>query len=557
MRSTVTRPPGLRRTGAQILLLYDQLLLFMPGPVVTLHRAVAVAEVKGPSAALQSIEGLGLDRYHLFHASGRISAAPQQTHGSSRGLCGGAVLRTEPGGARFPAAPVRGDVAGLTGARPTAQAPRLVANPSPKPQRPKSKATRGTIWPRPGLKVRKGGPMPSTTTSTTSGLTTTAGAPVPLCGVRVDAEISGLCAHVEVTQRYANREPLPIEAVYVFPLDEGAAICGFDAQIDDVLVVGRIEERSSAFEEYDRAIAAGHGALLLDEERPDIFTASIGNVPPGKEVRVRIRYVTELRADGGSVRFVVPATISPRYIPAEDDSARYDGAGILTPPLAWHVPYGLISTSASGSGGAHSKTGRDVPASTEGTSEDGTTILAPTLPDHLMGLESPSHPIRVTWQDAVATVSLAHAETALDRDFVLAVDAQVLATPRAWIESAEDGTAAIAIAFCPRLAEVTAPSEVIFIVDRSGSMGGTSIAEVRKALRLCLHSMVPDSRFNIIGFGSSVAPLFPESRGYDDETSGGRVTTWIRCKPTSAAPRFCRPCRSRSTVRVRHDSSGT
>ena len=40
----------------------------MPGPVVQLHRAVAVAEVQGPSAALQAIEGLDLDRYHLFHA---------------------------------------------------------------------------------------------------------------------------------------------------------------------------------------------------------------------------------------------------------------------------------------------------------------------------------------------------------------------------------------------------------------------------------------------------------------------------------------------------------
>jgi RNA polymerase sigma-70 factor, ECF subfamily len=52
----------------QILRLYDQLLLFMAGPVVRLHRAVALAEVEGPSAALQAIEGLGLDRYHLFHA---------------------------------------------------------------------------------------------------------------------------------------------------------------------------------------------------------------------------------------------------------------------------------------------------------------------------------------------------------------------------------------------------------------------------------------------------------------------------------------------------------
>ena len=53
---------------AQILELYDQLSAIAPGPVVSLHRAVAVAEVHGPAAALAVIEDLKLERYHLFHA---------------------------------------------------------------------------------------------------------------------------------------------------------------------------------------------------------------------------------------------------------------------------------------------------------------------------------------------------------------------------------------------------------------------------------------------------------------------------------------------------------
>ena len=53
---------------AQIVALYDQLLAFTPTPVVALHRAVAVAEVAGPEAALALVEVLDLDAYHLFHA---------------------------------------------------------------------------------------------------------------------------------------------------------------------------------------------------------------------------------------------------------------------------------------------------------------------------------------------------------------------------------------------------------------------------------------------------------------------------------------------------------
>ena len=52
----------------QILLLYDQLLASAPSPVVTLNRAVAVAEVEGPAAALAIVDGLDLDGYYLFHA---------------------------------------------------------------------------------------------------------------------------------------------------------------------------------------------------------------------------------------------------------------------------------------------------------------------------------------------------------------------------------------------------------------------------------------------------------------------------------------------------------
>ncbi|NUS74678.1 MAG: RNA polymerase sigma factor [Streptomyces sp.] len=52
----------------QILQLYDQLTVLAPGPVVALNRAVAVAEVEGPQPALDLVDGLALDGYHVLHA---------------------------------------------------------------------------------------------------------------------------------------------------------------------------------------------------------------------------------------------------------------------------------------------------------------------------------------------------------------------------------------------------------------------------------------------------------------------------------------------------------
>ena len=313
--------------------------------------------------------------------------------------------------------------------------------------------------------------------------------PVPLAGVSIEARISSFCAQVVVTHRYVNRETTPIEAVYVFPLDEGAAVCGFEAIIDGTLVIGEVKEREQAFEMYDDAIEQGHGAFLLDEERPDVFQASVGNLLPGKEVLLKLTYVTELAIAGGRLRFTIPTTVSPRYAPAEDRSAtgRPDSEA-LNPPVAWRVPYGLSLS------------------------------VQLAMPGTIAGIESPSHPIAVTLDGGDATVTLAQAEAALDRDFVLSIDARGLDAPQALVERDDEGREAVAVAFAPRFDTASAPSEVIFVVDRSGSMEGTSIAEVRNALQLCLRSMLPGCRFNIVGFGSTYEALFPESRAYEQHT---------------------------------------
>ncbi|HKT01966.1 MAG TPA: sigma-70 family RNA polymerase sigma factor [Rugosimonospora sp.] len=61
-------PDAAATDWGQIVRLYDQLLAVTPGPVVALHRAVAVAEVAGPAAALTIVDGLALDGHHLWHA---------------------------------------------------------------------------------------------------------------------------------------------------------------------------------------------------------------------------------------------------------------------------------------------------------------------------------------------------------------------------------------------------------------------------------------------------------------------------------------------------------
>ncbi|KAF0469430.1 vWA-like protein [Gigaspora margarita] len=130
--------------------------------------------------------------------------------------------------------------------------------------------------------------------------------PVPLQNVSVEANIVDMITETTVCQTYKNVEQNTIEAIYKFLLHEAAAVCGFEAEIDGKRKVKEVvKEAKQAAKEYDEAIQQGHGAYLLEEQHPDIFQCSIGNITAGQTVVIRITYVTELKHDAEteSIRF--------------------------------------------------------------------------------------------------------------------------------------------------------------------------------------------------------------------------------------------------------------
>jgi Ca-activated chloride channel family protein len=108
---------------------------------------------------------------------------------------------------------------------------------------------------------------------------------VPLTGAAARVVVRDFVAEITILQRYENNEQQPIEAVYEFPLERNSAVCGFFAQIDEQRIDGICKEKEEAKDIYDDAIASGHGAYLLEQsEKPNKFTASIGNLPPGTNI---------------------------------------------------------------------------------------------------------------------------------------------------------------------------------------------------------------------------------------------------------------------------------
>ena len=143
------------------------------------------------------------------------------------------------------------------------------------------------------------------------GLTTKEAQPIPLTKVQARGKITGRGARVKLIQIFSNQEDKAIEAVYKFPLPQDSALCGFKAIIYNKIIEAAIEEKDKAFEDYDKALSEGHGAFLLDEERPNIFTISLGNVIPRASVRIEIDYITFLEAHGSEARFFLPTLFHP------------------------------------------------------------------------------------------------------------------------------------------------------------------------------------------------------------------------------------------------------
>src|SRR5689334_1262777 len=113
--------------------------------------------------------------------------------------------------------------------------------------------------------------------------------PLPLKHTDVKADIAGYIAAVKLRQQFHNPYPGKIEAIYVFPLPENAAIHEFVMTIGERHIRGIIREREEAEQIYHEARRQGYTASLLTQERPNLFTQSIANIEPGQGIDVTLQ----------------------------------------------------------------------------------------------------------------------------------------------------------------------------------------------------------------------------------------------------------------------------
>nr|XP_032640740.1 von Willebrand factor A domain-containing protein 5A-like isoform X6 [Chelonoidis abingdonii] len=150
------------------------------------------------------------------------------------------------------------------------------------------------------------------------GLLNSSNEPVPLRSGSVTVLIRGFVADVGCELLYRNDEQGPVEAVFMFPVDAEAAVYAFQARLGGTCIQAQLREKKQAQEMYGDALAGGQSSFLLQQEGAggDVFSCSLGNLPPGEEVVLTLRYVCELPLEpDGAARYMLPAVLRPRYTP--------------------------------------------------------------------------------------------------------------------------------------------------------------------------------------------------------------------------------------------------
>jgi Ca-activated chloride channel homolog len=337
------------------------------------------------------------------------------------------------------------------------------------------------------------------------GALSTAKGNLPLEKLDVRLSTTGLAIHTELIQTFRNPYAEPLEATYIFPLPDRAAVTSLRMEADDRVVDGVLREREQARADYDRAISEGKRASIAEEERPGVFTMRVGNIVPGEQVSVRLTLAGRLSFEDGAVTVRFPLVVAPRYIPGtplpgapvgsgtQPDTDQVPDASRITPPVllpGFPSPVELSITAEIDPAG--------LPL----------TSVASSL--HPIATEEGDLPIS---QGGRLTVRVHPGERA-DRDFILrlrlgsddAVTDSLIVTPdQADSEGAAEGDGTFALTVLPpALAATTLPRDVVFVLDRSGSMGGKKMVAARRATARIVDTLTSADRFAVLTFDNHI-----------------------------------------------------
>ncbi|MEP3276269.1 MAG: VIT and VWA domain-containing protein [Stappiaceae bacterium] len=335
---------------------------------------------------------------------------------------------------------------------------------------------------------------------------------LPLLRADYDVDIEGSVATVQVTQTFFNPTTLAINATYLFPLNQHAAVFGMQMEVGDELIKATIKKKQEAEATFEKAKAEGKAASLLTQHRPNMFTQNIANLMPGKPVKITLTYVQSVPMIEDAYELVVPLVVGPRYEgspsqPSQKIAAHGDSEGPSVSDFetisGWNVDklpdYPNVF-------------GQDTPKAID--PERVSIKLDIVAPMPISAVSSATHALSVEGDETRKSISLAKGNTIDNRDFVLRYGLQDKEIRAGAVSHFDERGGFVSLMIEPPkmpAEETITPRELVFVLDTSGSMNGEPVDASKSFMDAALAALRPTDYFRILRFSDNTSQFAQEA----------------------------------------------
>ncbi len=355
--------------------------------------------------------------------------------------------------------------------------------------------------------------------------------------IKANIEINGLVAYAEIKQTFINPYNIALAGKYQFPLPENSAVKQLMIKIGDVEIIGEIMEKKAAKAIYQKAKKQGRKASLVEQQRPNLFTNKIANIPPQSTVVVTLKFIMPVSFSQGKFNLRLPLALTDRYQPRSTSYSFNESSG--------HSPGHSPEHSSERSPSNFTRDLTNVSAnistnlSTKSLPEPFKTATTRSPTTHIRSVARSQSSINIVLNSGIPITSivsdshkiqsrelnneLSSEQNAyfitLDKTHVISnktfdLTWQLIASNQPQISSFTQeisGEHYTLLTFFPpetAVAQVIA-RDIIFIIDTSGSMQGGSMEQAKASLQLALLQLNNKDSFNIIAFDNETELLFP------------------------------------------------
>ena len=314
--------------------------------------------------------------------------------------------------------------------------------------------------------------------------------------VNIKGNLCGEFAEYTIDHVYENKGSNDVEAIYTFPVPEGAVISGFEAVLGGRTIKGLIQDKEEANKIYENFKNNDNNFFVMEEFRDNIIRIVIGKIIHNEIVQIKVSYIEELSYENRNLKLIIPTIVTPINLSKE-------------------------SKSPSGEDEIINK-------------DDNYKFTLSLLVESLTKLEfkCSSHKLKIEYEENnLYKVTLAEKNQKMDEDLEIILEEQEkLETTGMIYDYPREDKGILYLRFIPEIEidQISSGENYIFLLDISESKGGGKLIEGKNGLQLCLRNLVVGDTFNIVAFGDKLHYFSKEIKVDFNEENLSNASKWIK-----------------------------